>query len=45
MMVAIWLGDCTLCMCSSSTPGMFLKYDRTQRVGSLAREASKASSG
>jgi len=40
MVVAIWLGDCTFCMCSSYASRMFLKYDRTRKVGSLAREAS-----
>jgi hypothetical protein len=40
MVVAIWLGDYIFCICSSSAPGMFLKYDRTRRVGSRAWEAS-----
>ena len=41
----MWLGDCTFCVCSSSAPVIFLKYDRTRRVGNLAYGASYASSG
>jgi len=45
MVIAIWFGDCTLCMYSSSVPGMILRYDRTRRVGNLACVASCASLG
>ena len=45
MVVAMWFGDCTFCICSSSTPEMFLTYDRTCRVGNLACVASYAYSG
>ena len=45
MVVAMLFGDCTFCMCSSSTPEMFIKYDRTRRVGNLACVASYASTG
>ncbi len=45
MVVAIRFGDCTFRICSSSALAMFLKYDRTRRVGNLACVASYASLG
>ncbi len=45
MVEAIEFGACMLCILSSSAPGMFRKYERTRRVGSLACVASCASLG
>ena len=45
MVIAIWFGVCMFCMCSNSAPGMFLMYDNTPRVGSIACVASCASLG
>ena len=45
MVIAIWFGFCMFCMCSNSALGMFLMYDNTRRVGSLACVASCASLG
>ena len=45
MVVAMWFGDCTFFICSSSAPKMFLKCDITRRVGNLACVASYPSLG
>jgi hypothetical protein len=45
MVIAICFGVFIFCMCSNSAPGMFLTYDNTRRVGSLACVASCASLG
>ena len=45
MVVAMWFGDCTFCICSRSAPEMFFRYDRTRRVSNLACVASYASLG
>jgi len=45
MVVAMWFGDCTFCICSNPAPEMLLKYDRMRRVGNLACVASYASLG
>ncbi len=37
---AIWFGVYIFVMCSSSAPGIFLTYDSTRSVGSLACVAS-----
>ena len=42
---AIWFGVCMFLMCSNSAPGIFLMYDNTRSVGSLACVASCASLG
>ena len=45
MVVSMWFGDYMFCICSSSAPKMFLKYDRTRKVDNLAYVAWYASLG
>ena len=45
MVIAIWFGGCIFFFFPNSAPGMFLMYDSTRRVGSLACVASCASLG